>query len=161
MQLKYLVSASVLLLTFAASSRGQSSADAATQHTIIAASDLQWVDAPPVLAHGAKMAVLAGDPTKTGLFTIRLKAPDGYKIAPHTHPTAEMITVVSGNFTLGTGATADGSNSKTLAAGGFVVMPTGMQHYAGFKGETIVQVTSEGPFVINYVNPSDDPSRAK
>ena len=38
-----------------------------------------------------------------GLFTLRLKAPAGYKVPPHTHPTAENITIISGTFNVGTG----------------------------------------------------------
>ena len=33
----------------------------------------------------------------------RLQAPAGYKIMPHTHPTAEFITVISGSFNVGIG----------------------------------------------------------
>ena len=57
-------------------------------------------DAPPGLPPGAK---LAGDPNKKGLFTVRLQTPAGYKVPPHTHPTAEHITVISGTFNIGTG----------------------------------------------------------
>jgi quercetin dioxygenase-like cupin family protein len=32
----------------------------------------------------------------SGDFTIRLKMPDGYKVAPHTHPSRENVTVLSG-----------------------------------------------------------------
>src|ERR1700722_14948083 len=52
---------------------------------------------PPFLAPGAQLAVLEGDPTaSTGEYTIRLKMPDGYKIAPHWHPKRENVTVVFG-----------------------------------------------------------------
>ena len=49
------------------------------------------------------MAVLQGDPSGNGLFTVRLRMPDGYKIAPHTHPTDENVTVISGTFHVGMG----------------------------------------------------------
>jgi hypothetical protein len=53
--------------------------------------------APSFLPPGALLAVLEGDPmASTGDFTIRLKMPDGYKIAPHTHPTRENVIVLSG-----------------------------------------------------------------
>ena len=66
------------------------------EHTAMTPSDLKWGDPPPVLPKGAQMAVLAGDPTKAGLFVVRLKMPAGYKIMPHSHPTDENITVISG-----------------------------------------------------------------
>src|SRR6266480_2741154 len=50
---------------------------------------------------------LAGDPNKKGLFTVRLQTPAGYKVPPHTHPTSEHITVISGTFNIGTGDKLD------------------------------------------------------
>ena len=45
---------------------------------------IPWGPAPPVVRAGAQFAVLEGDPTaSTGDFTIRLKMPDGFRIAPH------------------------------------------------------------------------------
>jgi hypothetical protein len=49
------------------------------------------------LPPGAKIAVLEGDPGKEGYYAIRVKYPEGlYKIAPHTHPQTEHLTVISG-----------------------------------------------------------------
>ena len=83
----------------------QKSTEPATseQHVVLNPADLKWGDAPPGLPPGAKLAVLAGDPNKKGLFTVRLQTPAGYKVPPRTHPTAEHITVISGTFNIGTG----------------------------------------------------------
>jgi ketosteroid isomerase-like protein len=62
------------------------------------ASAIKWMDAPPFLPKGAKLAVLIGDPSQPAPFTLRLQMPDGYRIAPHTHPTDEHVTVLSGTF---------------------------------------------------------------
>ena len=107
------------------------------------------------------MAVLSGDPTKKGLFTVRMQAPAGYKIPPHSHPTAENITVISGTFKVGTGDKFDEAAGKALEVGGFVLLPAGMNHYAWTTGETIIQVHGKGPFQIKYVNSEDDPRNAK
>src|SRR5262245_12013524 len=40
--------------------------------------------------------VLTGDPGKDGPYAVRVRLPAGYKIPPHTHPTAENVTVLSG-----------------------------------------------------------------
>ena len=32
-----------------------------------------------------------------------------------------------------------------------------MQHYAWTSEPTVIQIHGRGPFVINYVNPADDP----
>jgi quercetin dioxygenase-like cupin family protein len=131
------------------------------QHVVVNPADLKWGDAPPGLPPGAKLAVLAGDPNKKGLFTVRLQTPAGYKVPPHTHPTTEHITVISGAFNIGTGDKFDEAAGKELSAGGYMVMPPGMRHYAWTPAETIIQVHGMGPFVINYLNPTDDPRNAK
>src|SRR5688572_26159996 len=47
--------------------------------------ELSWGPAPAVLPVGAELAVLQGDPGSNAPFTIRLRFPSGYRIAPHTH----------------------------------------------------------------------------
>jgi quercetin dioxygenase-like cupin family protein len=122
--------------------------------------DLKWQDGPPSLPPGAKIAVLEGDPTKPGPFVFRVKVPDGYKIPPHTHPKPERVTVISGTFNLGTGDTFDASKTEALPAGTYGTWPTGMKHFVWVKGETVVQFHGDGPWAIEYLNPTDDP-RAK
>jgi len=131
------------------------------QHVVLNPADLKWGDAPPGLPPGAKLAVLTGDPNKKGLFTVRLQTPAGYKVPPHTHPTSEHITVISGTFNIGTGDKFDEAAGKEMSAGGYMVMPPGMKHYAWTPAEAIIQVQGMGPFVIKYVNPADDPRNAK
>jgi anti-sigma factor ChrR (cupin superfamily) len=122
---------------------------------------LNWGPAPPGLPPGAQMVVLDGNPEKKGSFTIRLRMPDGYKIAPHTHPTIERVTVISGTAHLGMGPKFDQAAAQALPPGGFAVLPSKMEHFAWATGETIVQIHSHGPFKIDYVNPADDPRNAK
>jgi quercetin dioxygenase-like cupin family protein len=87
---------------------------------------------------------------------MRLKMPSGYKIAPHSHPKPEVVTVISGTFRIGMGDKADSSKEKPLAAGGFFAFPPGMTHFASTEGETVVQLNAIGPWGLNYVNPADD-----
>ena len=138
-----------------------SSVSAVEQHKVLDPADLQWGDPPPGLPAGAKLAVLSGDPGASGPYTVRMRAPAGYKIMPHTHPTAEMITVISGTFHLGAGDKFDESAGHAMAAGAFTAMPAGMKHFAWFTEDSIIQVHGEGPFQIVYVNPADDPRNAK
>ena len=121
---------------------------------------LQWGPAPPVFAAGAQMAVVSGDPSKPGKFAIQLKMPDGYKIMPHFHPTAEVVEVKSGTFMYGMGDVMKAEDMKPLAVGKSVDIPATMHHFAMAKGETIVQVNSTGPFALTYVNPADNPMKA-
>src|SRR4051812_29092340 len=121
--------------------------------------DVQWGPAPNTLPPGAKLAVLEGDPSKPGPFTIRLKAPNGYKVMPHWHPSSEQITVLSGSFSVGTGDTWNDKTMTPMGPGSYMSMDAKNHHYATTKGETVIQVSSIGPFVVNYVNPNDDPSK--
>jgi len=134
----------------------------AAKHTVLNASDMQWGPGPESLPSGAQMSVLDGDPSKAGApFVIRAKLPDGYKVPPHWHPTDENITVISGTFTAGLGDKWDDAKMSTLKAAGYAKMPKNMHHYAGAKGETIIQISAIGPFAITYVNPTDDPRTKK
>jgi quercetin dioxygenase-like cupin family protein len=149
----------VSLYAQSSSPTSSSSTATAAHHTVFKADDLKWGDGPPALPRGAKLAVLAGDPGAAGHFTVRLKMPAGYKIPLHTHPTDELVTILSGSPEFKAGS-ADAKPEK-LTAGAFLVMPAGMQHGVTATTETIVQVSAEGPFVVNYVNPADDPRTAK
>src|SRR5215213_5475797 len=120
---------------------------------------VQWGAAPPSLPKGAQAAVLSGDPGKPGPFTIRLKMPSGYKIPAHQHPTAEAVTVLSGEFNFGMGDKLDEAKAQKLGPGGFVDLPANVNHFAFATGDSVVQINSTGPFAIKYVNPADDPSR--
>ena len=122
---------------------------------------LKWRDGPPSLPPGAKFVVLEGDPAKPGPFVFRVKVPDGYRIPPHTHPKPERVTVIAGTFHLGMGDTFDAAKGEALPAGTYGTWPAGMKHYVWVKGETVVQFHGDGPWVINYVNPADDPRNAK
>jgi anti-sigma factor ChrR (cupin superfamily) len=123
------------------------------------ADGLTWGAAPPVLPKGAQIAVLSGDPSKDGLYVLRLKMPANYKIPAHNHPTSEYVTVISGKFHIGMGDKLDGKKGVELRVGGFGEAPAHMNHYAWASEETVVQVHGQGPFAITYVNPTDDPSK--
>jgi len=59
------------------------------------------------------------------------------------------------------GAKFDEAAMQEMSAGSYVVLPSGMAHFAMSAGDSIVQIDSEGPFQINYINPADDPRNAK
>ncbi|GAB3389677.1 cupin domain-containing protein [Lysobacter fragariae] len=125
-------------------------------HVMVKAATLQWGDAPPSLPPGAQAAVLSGDPGKEGPFTLRLKAPAGYRIPKHWHPTDEHVTVLEGDATLSMDEGAQ-AHSENFGPGDYVVLPAHMHHAASTKGGMIVQVQAMGPFEINYIDPKDDP----
>ena len=120
---------------------------------------LQWGPAPAVFPAGAKMAVVSGDPTKPGPFIIQLAMPDGYRLAPHFHPTDETVEVKQGTFLFAMGDTFDLAKTKPMNVGEKGSIPANMHHYATAKGATVVAVTSTGPFALTYVNPADNPQK--
>jgi anti-sigma factor ChrR (cupin superfamily) len=126
-------------------------------HVSLQEAQMQWGDAPPSLPKGAQAVVLSGDPGKRGVFVMRLKAPAGYKVGMHWHPTDEQVTVIDGDFTL---SSDDGKPAQRLDAGGFALLPARMHHAATTEGGATVQVSGMGPFEITYVDPNDDPRRA-
>ena len=122
---------------------------------------VEWKAGPAALPPGAKMAALEGDPTKEGPFVVRFQFPDGYHVAPHTHPKTERVTVISGTLLLAIGEALDRSSAKKLPAGSFGYWPAGMKHTAWSEGETVIQLHGIGPWQINYVDPADDPRNVK
>lgn len=155
----YRFSTVALVILAAAAAVAAEARQAAPKHVMFRPADVKWGPAPPVLPPGAQLAVLDGDPTKEGFYTIRLKFPDGYRIAPHTHPTVENVVVVSGTLLIGMGAARNEASLHQLPAGSFTSIPKASPHYAGAKGETVIQIYGPGPFVLEYVNPSDKPTR--
>jgi hypothetical protein len=118
--------------------------------------------APAFVVAGAQLAVLEGNPgAASGDYTIRLKMPDGYRIAPHWHPQRENVTVMAGTFKVGMGDSFDESKMGAFPAGSFAFLDPDMHHYAMASGEVVVQVHGKSPLQFNYVNPNDDPSRKK
>lgn len=131
----------------------------ASTHIVHPPDHVAWKPGPPSLAPGAQMAVLEGDPTKPGFFTMRLKMPDGFRVEPHWHPGVERVTVIAGTLNLGRGDKFDQNATQALPAGSYSSMQPGMRHFAWMKGETILQLSTQGPWVIVYVNPADDPRK--
>jgi quercetin dioxygenase-like cupin family protein len=131
---------------------------AADHHGTVQADGLKW-SAPAAYAPGAQLAVVKGDPTKEGQYVVRLKVPAGYKIAAHTHPNDENVTVLSGSFNIGTGDKLDETKGELVKVGGYSYVAKGMTHYAWFTEETVLQLHGIGPQGITYVNPADDPRK--
>jgi len=132
-------------------------------HVIQNLQEAQWGPAPPMLPAGAQIAVLAGDPTKSAPYAVRLKFPANYAIPAHSHPTDENVVVVSGSITFGMGdkLAKSAAGNKALGVGGFTVASANMNHYAFTTQETTIVLYGVGPVEFKYVNPADDPRNAK
>ncbi len=126
------------------------------EHAIIRPVDITWKTLRP----GAEIATISGDPDKAGSpFVIRFRYHGKARIPPHWHPVDEHLTVLGGTFRIGMGERGDESAATPLDAGAYAFVPAKMAHYAWADADTTIQVHGIGPFVINYVNPADDPSK--
>lgn len=131
----------------------------AAQHVMIAPAEVTWSDPPPSLPPGSRIAVIAGDPSQAQPFVIRAQVPAGYRVPPHWHPGVENLTILTGTVALGMGEQFDEANMTAIGPGGYASLPAEMRHYFLAKTASTFQVHGMGPFVVNYVNPADDPSK--
>jgi quercetin dioxygenase-like cupin family protein len=137
-------------------------AQSGTPQNAFTPDQVKWGPAPPMVQPGAQFAVLEGDPmASSGDYTVRIKMPSGYKIAPHWHPKRESVTVLSGTLKVGMGDTFDAGKMMAFSSGSFAYLDPEMHHYVMASGETILQIHGASPVQINYVNPADDPSNKK
>jgi hypothetical protein len=127
-------------------------------YIIVLPADLKWDDAK-ALPPGAKFAMIEGNPSEAGPFTLRVKFPADYKVPAHWHPVVEHVTVISGTFNLGMGDKLDKEKTKAVTTGGVAFGQPKTNHFAWTSEETIIQVHGVGPTAINYVDPADDPRK--
>lgn len=151
----------ILISIFSVVYRIQAQVTHGNDHIMIVPDSIKWIDGPASLPPGSKVAVIEGDPSVTGLFTMRAKIPANYKIMPHWHPADEHITVIQGACYMGLGADFVENSASKLAAGGFAVLKKGTHHYFFTKEECIIQLHGVGPWGITYINPADDPRNKK
>ncbi|HET6462709.1 MAG TPA: hypothetical protein VFH33_02830, partial [Candidatus Krumholzibacteria bacterium] len=55
----------------------------APMHVMTTPAELKWGPPPPMFEQNAQMSLVSGDPSKPGLYCVRLKMPAGYKVMPH------------------------------------------------------------------------------
>jgi quercetin dioxygenase-like cupin family protein len=150
--------ATILPLGGLTAQESQSPRAQSQQAHVVTPEHLNWGPAPAILPAGARLAVLDGDPSKAGPYTMRLSMPAGYRIPPHFHKVDEHVTVISGAFQVGMGEMFDEGKLTTLPPGTFGVIPPGMRHFARADQATVVQLHGVGPWGLTYVNPADQPN---
>ena len=95
---------------------------------------------------GVQMTNLIGDPTKPGLYTVRVSIPPHTKVPAHTHRDNRSVTVISGTWHMGYGSHFDTTALKDLPPGSFYTEPAGQAHFAQTLEEPVViWVTGYGP----------------
>ena len=142
------------LIAFAGSALAQDAV------TMVNPDKLTWKDNPN-LPKGSQVAVLVGDSTKAGgVVVMRVKFPPNYRVPPHTHPYAEVVTVISGSVGFGMGEKFDDKKGEMVKAGALNALPAKHAHYVWTGNEgAILQIQFIGPGGINYINPADDPRK--
>ena len=112
----------------------------------------------PSFPPSVRLAVVVGQPSEAGPYTIRVKAPHGAKLMPHRHPEDRVYTVISGVFYIGLGDQFDADKLHAYPAGSVIVLPGNTSHFHWAKSsEYITQVSAIGPLGLEYVNAKDDP----
>lgn len=153
--------ASLLLVVTAAGvafARPQQKSAAAPEAKTVTPDQLQW---KPGILPGMEVAALEGDMSQKGTLTVRMRFPDGFRLAPHTHPHPERVTLLSGTWLSARGTSYDASALRPLPAGSFMVTVPGVYHYGQARGEVVMQITTEGPYDFRFLDPNDDPRREK
>lgn len=100
---------------------------------------------------GIRTLVLAGDPTRPGVYAIELLVPAHTRIAAHEHRDDRTAVVVSGTWHFGYGRSVDDTGSKPLGPGSFYTEPANMSHFAHTEEEPVaVIITGNGPTDTRY-----------
>ena len=123
--------------------------------------DIKWQDAPSI-GKGAKTAVIDGDPKSSGPFVMRLKVPPKTTIKAHTHPTNENVTILSGTLYFAAGDKLDPKAAKAFGPGSYFSVAQGKPMIAYTKDkEAVLQLNSNGPWGITYLESKDSPAKKK
>ena len=105
--------------------------------------DIQWSGTS---TSASQQAVLAGDPSKEGLYVVLTKWHPRNMSRPHFHPNDRFITVISGTWWVGTGPKYDPETTTPIPAGSFVTHFGKQIHYDGAKDEEVLlQIVGMGP----------------
>ena len=106
---------------------------------------------------GVNQVVITGDPSKPGIYVLRVRFGPDRMSRPHFHDQDRFITVVKGTWwvSLGPGSEVfDPDKTVPVKEGSFVKHPAGGHHYDGAKDEAvIVQIMGMGPVKTTRINP--------
>jgi quercetin dioxygenase-like cupin family protein len=117
--------------------------------TIMLPDQIPWQD-----RGGFRVAVLAGDPDKPGLFAEMLTLPKGSSFSrPHVHPGPLHTVVLSGTWWVGTGNRFDPDNlAVPMKEGAFVTHFGNRVHWDGARDENVtLLIIGEGPVTTRPV----------
>lgn len=123
----------------------------------ILSEDIDWKPFP-AFPPSVRLAVVVGNPSDAGPYTIRVRVPHGVRLMPHRHPEDRVYTVISGVFYIGLGDEFDANKLLAYPPGSVVVLPGDTSHFHWARSsEYITQVTAIGPLGLEYIDAKDDP----
>jgi len=107
---------------------------------------VRWVDDPDAKGLGVQRATIHGDPSKPGIYVVRIRFPRGVMSRPHFHKEDRHAIVLQGTWWTGTGDQFDPDKTVALGPGSYMMHPAGERHFDGAKDdEVILQLTGYGP----------------
>lgn len=120
----------------------------------ITPADVHWQEVQG--GRGVQQATLLGDPTKPGIYVVRVRFPPHTMDVPHWHPNARYVTVLEGTWYTGTGDTFDLARAVPLKPGSVMLHPAKATHWDGSAGAepVIVQIIGEGPATTTQMDPT-------
>lgn len=122
----------------------------------VAPEEIKWT--PVAGGLGAETAVIEGDPTKPGIYVIRMKFPPGVMSTPHFHPFDRHAVVLKGTWWTGTGTEFAPDKTVPLKPGAYMKHPARAAHFDGARDEeTILQIVGEGPNDSTRIQPGGAP----
>jgi quercetin dioxygenase-like cupin family protein len=113
--------------------------------------EMKWGAQGGLAMAGMEQVNLVGNPSEPGPYTLRLKFPAGYKLAPHVHPDNREVTILSGTWYTGYGAKFDETALKALPAGSFYTEPANVAHFVEVREPVVIQVSGTGPSGRQFV----------
>jgi quercetin dioxygenase-like cupin family protein len=120
----------------------------------IAPEQIKWVDEPDGL--GVQRAIVQGDPTKPGIYVIRVRFPRGVMSNNHRHKEDRHAVVLQGTWWTGTGEEFAPDKTVPLKAGSYMMHPAGEAHFDGAKDEdAILQLIGYGPSATDRIRPKE------
>ena len=97
-------------------------------------------------ADGIGRAVIEGDPTKAGIYVLRVRFRPGVMSRPHFHREDRLVVVLKGTWWTGTGDVFAPDKTIGLKPGSFMKHPAGGHHFDGAKNEEVIlQIVGYGP----------------
>ncbi len=105
----------------------------------------------------ARHNIIVGDPSEEGIYVMRIEFGANATSPPHFHDQDRFITVISGEWGFGRGASGDCAKTIPMTEGAFIMHPKGAVHYDGScNGEpVVVQIIGMGPVTTTRVEVSE------